>query len=294
VLLLYAAASVVLVAVAQALRSRRDLGSGMFAARPGPATGSPRLAGALALSLRLHGTMVLAWTVAMGVIGMVLGSIAPNVGSMLDSPAARDMMARLGGRGAVEDTLIAAELSITAVIVTCFGIAVVGHGSSDERDGRTEQVLATAVSRSRSLLATLIVALVGSTWLLVVTGAAVTVGYGTAAGGLGDTFARVMPAALAQAPATWLVTSIAVAAYTLRSRWAVLGWGFLVAFLVVGQLGELLRLPRWVIDLSPYVHVPKMPVEAFAAGPALVLAGLAAALLAAGWWNYRTRDIGQN
>lgn len=71
-----------------------------------------------------------------------------------------------------------------------------------------------------------------------------------------------------------------------------LGWAFLVAFLTVGQLGELLRLPGWLIDVSPYVHVPRMPTEAFAPAPLLVLTGLAAALLTASWWRYRTRDIG--
>lgn len=292
VLLLYVVACVVLVALAQALRSRRDLGSGMLAPWPGPATGSPRLADVLALAARLHGPTLLTWTVAMGVVGVVLGSIAPNIGSMLDSPGARDMMERLGGRGALEDTLIAAELSMVAVIVTCFAIAVVGHGGADERDGRTEQVLATATSRSAALVATVVVALVGATWLLLVTGIAVTVGYGTAAGELGDTFGRILPAALAQAPAVWLVTAIAIAAYTLRSRWAVLGWAFLVAFLSLGQLGELLRLPRWLIDVSPYVHVPKMPVEPFTAGPLLVLTGLAVALLTGAWWRFRSRDIG--
>ncbi len=292
VLLLYVGAALLLLAVAQSLRARRDLGAGMVAPRPGPATGSPRLADAVALSMRQHGPMVATWTVAMGVVGVVLGSIAPNIGSMLDSPGAREMMERLGGRGAVEDTLIAAELSMSAVIVTCFAIAVVAHGGTDERDGRTEEVLATAISRSRSLVATLVVALAGATWLLVVTGVAVAVGYGGAAGDFGGTFGRIVPAALAQAPAIWLVTALAVAAYTLRSRWAVLGWAFLVGFLTLGQLGELLKLPKWLIDVSPYVHVPKMPVESFAPGSSLVLTALAAAVLVAAWLRFRTRDIG--
>ena len=133
-------------------------------------------------------------------------------------------------------------------------------------------------------------ALVGATWLLVVTGLAVAIGYGSAAGSLGDRAVR--RAALAQAPAVWLVTALAVAAYTLRSSWAVLGWAFLVLFLTLGQLGELLRLPQWVIDLSPYVHVPRMPVESFAAGPSLALAGIAIALLAGSWLRFRIRDIG--
>ena len=63
-------------------------------------------------------------------------------------------------------------------------------------------------------------------------------------------------------------------------------------FLTFGQLGELLRLPQWVIDLSPYVHVPRMPVESFTAGPSLVLSALAAALLVGSWLRFRVRDIG--
>lgn len=103
---------------------------------------------------------------------------------------------------------------------------------------------------------------------------------------------RLVPAALGQAPAVWLVTALAVAAYSIRSRWAVLGWAFLVLFLTVGQLGELPRLPRWVIEASPFVHVPRMPVEPFAAGPSVLLAAIASVLLAASWLRFRTRDIG--
>ena len=201
-------------------------------------------------------------------------------------------MRRLGGIGALQDTLIAAELSIMAVVVTCFAITVVTHSGADEHDGRTEQVLATATSRARAYAAVLVVALLGAAWLLLVTGLAVTVGLGSADGHLGRGLGDVLPAALVQAPAVWLVTALAVAAYALRSGWAAAGWVLLVAFLTLGQLGELLRLPTWVIHLSPYVHVPRMPAEPFAWQPTLVMTLLAVAFLVVGWLGYRTRDIG--
>ena len=291
-LLLYVVTAAALVGVAHVLRSRRDLGSGLVAPRPGPATGSPRLADAVALAIRLHGPTVLTWTAAMAVLGLVMGAIAPNIGDALDSSSARELIQRLGGEGAVQDTLLAAELSIMAVVITCFAVSVVGHGGSDEHDGRTEQVLATGTSRGRSYAALLVVAIVGAAWLLLVTGLAVTLGFGAAAGDLGDAFGRVLPAALVQAPAVWLVTALSVTAYAWRSRWAAAGWVLVVVFVTVGQLGELLRLPQWVIDLSPYVHVPRMPVESFEATPVLVMTVLAVALLAVGWFGYRSRDIG--
>jgi ABC-2 type transport system permease protein len=289
VLLLYAALTVALLAVAQLLRARRDLGSGLLAARPGPAEGSPRLSNAMALSLRVHTPMLAIWTVAMMTMGLVLGAIAPQVGDLLDSPSARRMMERLGGVGVLQETLIAAELSVVAVVVSCFAIIVVAHGGADEHDGRTEQVLATATSRSYAFVGTLAVAVLGTTWLLLVTGVGVTVGYGAAGGG---PFGTLVPSALAQAPAVWVMTALAAVCFALRSGWTVAAWGLLVAFVTLGQIGELLEIPARVLDLSPFTHVPSMPVEDFAWTPELLLALVAAGLLLGAWARYRTRDIG--
>ena len=198
VLLLYLVLGAVLVAVAQVLQHRRDLGAGLVAARPGPAEGSPRLADAFVLAWRTHRTLLASWTVAAGVLGLVMGAIAPSVGDLLDTEAGRQVIESLGGVGAMQDALVAAVLSIAGVAVTCFAIAVIGHGAGDERDGRTEQVLATAVSRSRSFLATAVVALGGATWLLLVSGVGTALGLGLQAGGGGDALASFVEAALGQ------------------------------------------------------------------------------------------------
>ena len=287
VLLLYVALAGVLTGLAQLVRARRDLGSGLLAARPGPAEGSPRLSNAIALCVRVHTPMLVTWSVATAVMGVVLGAIAPQIGDLLSSPSARRMMERLGGVGVMQETLVAAELSVLAVVVSCFGIAVVGHGGTDEHDGRTEQVLATATSRSYSFIATLLVALVGATWLLLVTGTAVALGYGAG----GSSFGELVGSALAQAPAVWLVTALAAVCFALRSTWTYVAWGLLVAFVTLGQIGELLQLPARVLELSPFNHVPTMPVEDFTAGPEIALTLLAVALAIGAWARYRSRDI---
>ncbi len=292
VLLLYPAAAAALLAVAHVLRARRDLGNGLFAARPGHATGSPRLGDVIALTARLHATTVVVWTAAVGVLGLALGAIAPNIGDLLGSPSGRDMLARIGGAGAVQDAILAAELSIFAVIISCFAVTIVTHSGADEHEGRTEQVLATTTSRHRAYLATTAVAIVGATWLLLVTGVSMAIGFGAVTGNLGDSINRTLPAALTQGPAVWLVTALTVTAYALRSGWAVAGWVLLVLFLTLGQLGELLRFPSWLSEISPFAHVPRMPVEHFALAPTVTMTLFAAALLAVGAAFYRTRDIG--
>jgi ABC-2 type transport system permease protein len=293
VLLLYVVLAVALAGVARVLGNRRDLGSGMVAPRPGPATGSPRLADAVTLALRVHTPMLVGWSVAIGVLGLVFGAISPSFDAF-DSDQLQEMLERIGGAGAFRDTLLGAVIAVIALVITCFAVAVVGHGGSDEHDGRTEQVLATATSRSRAFLATLVVGIVGVTWLLVVAGVALAVGVGNAGPEeAGDhSFARMVGSALSQAPAVWTVVALAVLCFALRSRWAPLGWGIVVVFATLGQIGELLGLPDWVLDLSPYTHAPRMPLEDFAVGPAVVLSVIATLLLMASWLSYRSRDIG--
>lgn len=287
-LLLYAVTAAALVALAFALSRRRDLGAGLVAARPGPATGSPRLADAITLALKVHTPMIAGWTVAVGVMGVVFGAISPSF-DKLDSASLEEMMRRVGGEGAFRDVLLGAVISVLSIVVTCFAITVVGHGGSDEVDGRTEQVLATATSRARAFLATLVVGVLGATWLLVVTGVALAVGVGNDSG---QSFGRLVWSALAQAPAVWSVAALAVLCFAWRSRWAVAGWGVVVLFATLGQIGELLDLPSWLLDLSPYRHAPRMPLADFRVGPALALGAIAAALLAVSWLRYRSRDIG--
>lgn len=285
VLALYVVLAAGLVVAAHLLRSRRDLGSGIFADRPGPATGSPRLADAIALAFRVHGPTLATWTVATAAMSVVFGAIAPSIGNLLDSDNARKMIERIGGVGALEKTLLAAILSVTGVVLTCFAIAVVGHGGGDEHDGRTEQVLATATSRSRAFVATMLVAFGGVVWLLLVSGLGTALGYG-------KSFGALIAAAVDQAPAIWLVTALAVLAWAWRSSWTAIGWGLLALFLTLGQVGEILNLPSWALGLSPYHHVPAMPVEGFSPGSTATLTGLSVLVLAVAWWRYRSRDIG--
>lgn len=290
VLLLFVLLGGAFVGAAVALNQRRDLGSGMIPSRPGPSSASPRLRNTLTLTLRLNAPSLWAWTVATAVLAGLFGAIVPQVGGLLDSPGARAALERLGGVGAMEDTVFAAVVSILAVVLTAFGIGVMNHSAADERDGRTDHLLASATSRRAPFSATVVIALGGSLWLLAVTGAAMTAGYLVADGSLTP---RLIAATLAQAPAVWMVLSLALLAWAYRNAWAVTGWILLTAFVSIGQFGELLKLPSWVTDLSPYSHASLMPVETFDLSTAGVLTALTVMVIGAAAWCFHHRDVGQ-
>lgn len=283
VLLLYPLLTAVLLVGAQWLRGRRDVGAGLVAPRPGPATGSPRLSDAVALSLRVHGAALVVWTGAVAVLGLLFGFIAPGLNDLLDSATAKELIDKLGGQ------MLAAVLSMVAIVVSCFAVSVVSHAGADEAGGRAEEVLATATSRTRWLAASLLVALVGSVWLLLTTGVMLWVGYATAGGpSVGD----LVTAALGWSPAVWVVVGLAAVLLALRSSWAVLGWAWPALFLTLTIIGELVGFPAWLTGLSPYSHVPTMPAEPWRWAPEIGLTVVAAGLVAVAWLRFRQRDIG--
>jgi ABC-2 type transport system permease protein len=65
----------------------------------------------------------------------------------------------------------------------------------------------------------------------------------------------------------------------------------LVVALLLGQLGQLLQLPQWVMDLSPYTHIPTVPTADVRWTPLIVLCLLAAGLIGVGVAGFSRRDV---
>ena len=74
-------------------------------------------------------------------------------------------------------------------------------------------------------------------------------------------------------------------------RWSPVAWALVAFVFIQVMLGETLRLPNWLDAVSPFWHLPGLPVENFDPIPAVVELALASALVAFGLWGYRRRDI---
>jgi ABC-2 type transport system permease protein len=281
--------AVVVGAAAYVLVLRRDHGAGLFPDRPGPATAGRRLGGPFALALRLQRGVLLAWSGAMLLMGLVVGSLGSSIDAFLDSDQARDMIARLGGTTTMLDAFFGVEQGAAALIVTIFAISSVLRMRAEESGLRAEPLLATAIGRRRWAAGYLAVAALGATWLMLVVG----LGMGAAGAATlhdGAWFGRLVGGALAHVPAILVMIGIAVAAFGLVPRFAAAAWAFLVGFLLLGELGPIFELDRRVLDVSPYVHVPGL--GHVTAAPLVVLTLVAAALTAVGLEAFRRRDVG--
>ena len=88
-----------------------------------------------------------------------------------------------------------------------------------------------------------------------------------------------------------MLAGIVLAAFGIVPRAVVAGWVALVAFLLLGEFGPLFELDQWVMDISPYAHIPRLPGGEFSAAPLIWLVGVAAALTVVGLVGFRRRDV---
>jgi ABC-2 type transport system permease protein len=286
--------AVTLAGVAFGLSARRDLAAGLLPTRPGPPNGA--LAGPFGLARRLQRGTLWGWTAAFVVAGSAFGGIARGVGELLgSSPQVVRLLRLLGGGDGLADVFLAAEFGILGLLASAYAIAATLRLRSEETDGRAEVVLATSVGRTRWAASHLLVAVAGPAVLL--TGAGLTAGlvYGMAIGDVTGQVPRLVGGTLEQLPAIWVLVGIALALFGVAPRLAGGAWAALVAFLLVGQFGQLLQLPQWALDLSPFTHLPRAlprtlgrPVDL---APLLWLTAIAAALMIIGLAGFRRRNL---
>jgi ABC-2 type transport system permease protein len=90
----------------------------------------------------------------------------------------------------------------------------------------------------------------------------------------------------------WLLAAVGLALFGLLPRAATaIAWAAVGVAVVINFFGELLNLSQGVLDLSPFIHLPKLPGVAFQATPFAWLLGIGAVLVAVGLVGFRSRDL---
>ena len=291
VLLLHVATTVLLTALAYRLLAGRDVGAGLIAERPGPASATPLLRGALGLAWRLDRGALLLWIVGLCLYGLLIGSVVHGIGDELGSGTAQDIVERMGGTSALEQAFVAVGFCMLGMMASAFVISLTLRPHREESSQRAETVLAGAVGRSRWLAGHLAIALIGSAVAMLIGGFVAGLTYGVAAHDIGGKLAMVLGTAAVQLPAVWLAAAVTVALFGLAPRFSPLAWGVLVGFVALYLIGSLSGFPQWLLDLEPFAHIPRVTGGAFTPFPLLWLLVIDAALISVGMAAFRRRDV---
>jgi ABC-2 type transport system permease protein len=278
---LLVALTVGLMVAAAVLEGRRQYDAGNI-----PSTGERPNAHPIKSVFGLHVTLqrgqTIGWTVGLFLAGLAFGSMTK---SLLDAAKENELIQRVLLQQGT-DSVYTTMTQFLAAAATAYVVGAVMRVHSDEEKGLGEPVLAGAVSRWRWLFTAVASAVLGSAVLMFFAG----LGNGLGAGitlGEPETILRLTAAGLAFVPAMAVLAGLAAFAIAVRRPW--IGW-LAVTFVVTSlYLGALLRLPQWLIDLSP-VGRTTVPTSVPMVALTVMIAAAAALTVVAGW-IYRRRDV---
>lgn len=276
---------------AVALVGRRDLGRGMLPERRGDAHARHSLLSPTGLVWRLQRGVLLGWAIGMVGFGLVFGALSEQIGGM--EGAATEWYATFGGDVDLLGAYWASMMQIAGMAVAAYVVTLVLRLHHDEAQGTLEPVLGTAVSRSRWLGAYAVNAAVGATLLILLFAGGVVLTGGMVLRDPGSLLRDLVGAALVQLPAVAVLGAAVLVLVMLVPRWSVpLSWTLVAAGIFVGPMfGPSLGLPTWLLDLSPFTHVPNAPAVSISVEPVLGLIAACALLAAVGVVAMRRRNL---
>ena len=279
-----------LVLVAFQLSTRRDVGAGLRQPRRGAAAASNALVHPIGFALRLHRGLMFGFGVAMLLLGVTYGSILGEAEDMLAGiDVFQDVIAEIGG-ATVAESFASMVMVIMAIIASVYVVMAALRPRAEENAGRAEPVLATALSRVRWLGSHFAVVLIGSVVMLLAAGLGIGL---SGASSMGDAamVGKLVGASLAYLPALWVTAGVAVVLVGLAPRVAALAWVVPLYAFLVGYLGQILQFPNWMNNLSPFGHIPQLPVDDLDLVPLAALTVLAAVLAVGGLLAFREREV---
>jgi ABC-2 type transport system permease protein len=286
------ALTALLLALAAWLTAHRDFAGGVLHTRPGRPRASRFLGTPVGLALRLQRGLLVGWAIGLTALGLLYGAVIPTIPDLVESNP--DIAEVIGASADAEQALVDAFLRyiflFMAVVSTAFAVSSVLRLRSEEEAGRAEVVLATEVSRSSWVVATLCVTCVGSLALSLMMGLGLAFGYGLGMGEWDD-FVAQLGGQLSYLPGVLVLAAAAIAVVGLAPRASLAAWALVAFVFFQVMLGETLRLPDGIDGISPFWHLPGLPVDSFSPWPAVTELAIAASLVLVGLRGYRRRDV---
>lgn len=287
--------TVLLAATAAEMSVRRDVGAGLWPERGSVRSRVRTLSGPTGLALELSRPGGLAWLAGLGVVGGVLGLVAPTA-----SEALADADPALGGSFREVDfsrsdatgttAFLGASFLVVGLLLAALAASHAAAAREEEASGRLETLLAGPVRREHWLTGRVLVA------LAVLLGGAVTTAAATWLGGVvaGDPqpVADLLAAGANALPAALVVLGLGMATFGWAPRLtSLLSYTYVAAAFLLEVVGSVLNLPGALLGLSVFHHVPLVPAAQAEPSTSAVLVLVALVAMLAGLLGVRCRDI---
>ncbi len=281
--------TLVIMLIAFYLNGIRDMEQGFIPARKGREHASAFLQTPMGLGFKLLRTTIISWFIGCIVLGALYGSVMGDLESFLEGNAMLQQVLSTEGHTLTEGflTMIMSVLSMFATIPV---LTVMLKLRGEEKRNHTEHILSRSVSRNRLMSGYFVNAVINS----VIIPLSCAFGLWVASYSVLENKIELMSLVKAMAvyiPAIWVMLGLTVLLIGWLPSKTSFAWMYLgVSFLLV-YLGSLMQASDWVLKLSPYGYIPKLPMEEVNYGTLVMLTVVAVVMAVVGYIGYNKRDI---
>ncbi|WP_026690247.1 ABC transporter permease [Alteribacter aurantiacus] len=283
-------AAIIVIGFALYLNVRRDLGAGLLPSRAGKKQASPFLTSPFGLAFRLQRTAFISWAIGMFVLGATYGSVLGDLESFFENnEMMREMLAPDSDISMTEQYLTML-MAVISMICTIPPLMMMLKLKGEEKKQRLDHLLTRVVSRNRLMSSYFTLAILSG----VIMPFLALVGLWSAAAGVMEeplAFSVLFDALVVYVPAIFILIGLGAFFIGLFPKWTGVVWGYLGYSFFVVYLGAILQLPEWLGQLSPFGHVPQVPVEDMNVFALVILFMVALVLSVGGFIGYRRRDL---
>jgi len=284
------ALALVLFSTAYVLNARRDIGQGLLPERQGQNYASRFLKTPFGLVWRQNRNTLLSWVIMLFGFGAALGGILRDAEHFAGENGAFQMlMPASADFSAVE--LFTMFLNVGFAVVCIAPVLIlVFKVLREEREGRAEPILSRATSRPYYLMSFVILAFAASLLMPFAT----TLGLWSVSTLMMETplvFVSLVYSMMVYVPALWIMLGLGIFVVGLFPKAAIFCWVYFTYIFIIGFFGELLNMPQWAMNLSPFYHIPQLPLESMHVPPLAILTVAALVLTVCGLVFYRRRDV---
>ena len=223
-------------------------------------------------------------------VGISYGSVLGDLESFFTGNAILEQMLLSEAGTSLTEQFIPMLMVVMAILGTIPPLMAVNKLYGEEKNGRIEHLLGRSVSRTRLMVGYVILSAVNGFVMLSLTAIGLWAA-GTTVMEEPFTFGTIYGAAVVYYPAVLVMIGVAAVLMGCVPRLHSLIWLYVLYSFVVIYLGGVFQFAGWVGKLSPYGHIPELPVAEMEVVPISILTALAIALMAIGVIGYNKRDI---
>ena len=272
------------------LNARRDIGQGLLPELQGRNYASVFLKTPLGLVWRQNRSTLLSWAIGLFCFGAAFGGILLDAEHFAGENGAFQMLIRTSADFSTIE-LFTMFLNVGFAIVCIAPVLVlIFKALHEEKEGRAEPLLSRATSRPHYLLSFVALAFFASLLMPFVTIA----GMWFVSSLMMETplaFAQTLHSMMVYVPALQIMLGLGIFIIGVAPKASVLCWIYFTYIFIIGFFADLLNMPSWAINLSPFSHIPQLPLDDMRLFPLLTLSAAAIILAALGVMFYRKRDL---